>query len=766
MCDNIPTIVFYGNDKLETELLLIPNKDYDHNYLFFIYDLKNIIKHEDGEYLISGYVLNKNMTDVENIIFAKPRKITYFVMINDKQDEILYNQVKNFKCLKTGSLYHNKIIDNKLIQKILISPSDIIHIYYNEKLPDYFENIMINNVCNNNISNNVPELDFLIKKNIYEYFLQNATEQYVVLKNTSYDTYGSNYVKIISNNDLLIDEKIKQITIKNGNIIIEKFYDNKLIPENKYHRIRVYYQKSEKIYNTISDLFYNFSQTPICNGNSSYLKINYKTSDIIRKQIYKICNEYYNSINNYIYNIDSCYENILLGFDFVLCGNGHIKCIEVNNIDSVSNALIIMSADICNPIKEFYNYIISRSYDYLLQNKYIIIVGYGSFSKIEIFKYCAKNKIKIIFIDKHLYDIESYIDHFIQIDLCNINEYNNETDIIKKYIEKHNLDIFSIITLYDDYVPFKILLQDKLNLKYNYKTSYDESLINKDKFKISKKYNEHCKNHFGIYNIIFDIGVYQFIDDYILLTDENIHNIQINEKKIMKISSGSSAYGCNKINNNTDLIKTYFETKQLIEKTNNDSGFGTMFNPIIFISPLYIGSEHDIDIIMCNGICIFSVCSDNINNTNSCNMSEKGCIMPSRIINDIEHKFIQQYVIYVLRILNLNHGVYNVEFFKTDNGIKIIDINPRPGGYYINDWIQKLYGINTFKYEILLNSPLENIYIYNTTTQNSLDGTAIYNKIELINKKYDYIFYNDNMLDNSNNNIDMIAQIATIIHKI
>ena len=211
--------------------------------------------------------------------------------------------------------------------------------------------------------------------------------------------------------------------------------------------------------------------------------------------------------------------------------------------------------------------------------------------------------------------------------------------------------------------------------------------------------------------------------------------------------------------------------KTLIENTPSNKGVGTMFNPTIFISDLYKGSEHDIDIIMSDVKCIFYVLSDNVchSNTEQSNFTEKGCIMPSRRFYGKKNSFynreiIKSFVENCLIKLKLVNGVYNVEFIMTGLGMKIIDINPRPGGYYINEWIRKLYGIDTFKYEILSNSNLIISKIHNLClNKTEIIGESIFDTKHLASRNYDFIFQlNEDLISDGIDPIAMIYQIKTV----
>ena len=80
--------------------------------------------------------------------------------------------------------------------------------------------------------------------------------------------------------------------------------------------------------------------------------------------------------------------------------------------------------------------------------------------------------------------------------------------------------------------------------------------------------------------------------------------------------------------------------------------------------------------------------------------------------------------------LDLSHGVINVEFLLTDRGIKIIDINPQPGGYYINEWMNTIAGVCTFTAEVILHSDQE-YFVQPLVNSQSITGCNVLSKKEL-----------------------------------
>jgi hypothetical protein len=134
--------------------------------------------------------------------------------------------------------------------------------------------------------------------------------------------------------------------------------------------------------------------------------------------------------------------------------------------------------------------------------------------------------------------------------------------------------------------------------------------------------------------------------------------------------------------------------------------------------------------------------------------------MPSLKYSTRETQQITKLVKDQLLKLGLSHGVFNVEFIDTPLGFKIIDVNPRPGGYYINAYIRYLYGIDTFKAETILNSRFP-LSILPLSLRIYLEGTAIYDRQDI--GPCDFVVPLDKP-EVSANPVDMIACSTNVIH--
>lgn len=383
-----------------------------------------------------------------------------------------------------------------------------------------------------------------------------------------------------------------------------------------------------------------------------------------------------------------------------------------------------------------FNQVLALSYDHMFRDRTVVLIGLGYYSKRYLFEYVERIKAHIVLLDDipPPDGVSHVVKHYIKASLYEPASYDKMAKHVAAKLKELNVEPFSVFTLCDDYVPFWALLTTTLRqegiLKSNHQAiSYENALRNKDKIKV---YNiiEISELHLN------NTGQHSIAPNAIILTDKDVPSCQIECPHIMKLSTSCGAYGCMLINSTKDIEPAYKEAKKMIANTSiKDLGFGMCFDVKIFLSELYRGSEHDLEIIMNNGKPVFHIFSDNDpvtagEDTDGFQFFDKGCVMPSQIIQGEKAEEILSAIIHVLLDLDLSHGVFNVEFILTTQGIKIIDINQRPGGHYINEWINIIAGVCTFMAEVILRSELE-YFVEPLVNWRSITGYNVMSKEQL-----------------------------------
>lgn len=690
--------------------------------------------------------------------FQEPKEISF--VINFSNSKILHELAVSLPCPRSGSLLQNWLIDDKSIQRMILSPDVLLRLFVSKETHETggFKYELLTSLNKSNSLGKIEVIDFKmimlhLQKFVTDYFDLHPMENKIVVKNASWEMFSCDGVLILDRSNVAeLQTKLERLHITpTDNVLVECFIDNRLSAERPYHRIRVYSTCNGKISSkmkeshkvniptSLSPFFFTFSDTPYCTGDTSMLHVDTITSRDLRCQIHAITQKYWDTILPCLMEVDKDAELVLFGFDFVLSPKGPV-CLEVNNLDSLSAYSLYVHethGDECGlkPLYGMYNHMLSRSYDYMLRGRTVVVVGVGCYSKLHLFDYLARVEAHVVLLDVKPppASVGGAVKHYIKVSLYDPAQYEVEAKKVTAKLKELELEPFSVMTLYEDYVPFRTMLTDILQeegiLKLKNKTlSFATSLRNKDKVRVYNAIRGQPSSY-------FDARQFSIASSAIVLTDKNLSTIQIGCPHILKLSTSSSAYGCMRINSTKDIVPAYQAAKKLIASTPTDAGVGMCFSTQIFMSEMYDGSEHDLDIIMRDGEPIWHIFSDNIavaagGSTDGTQFLEKGCVMPSTIITGVESKQILSRITQALKYLSLTHGVFNVEFILTAFGVKIIDVNPRPGGYYINEWVNAITGVCTYAAEVILQSELE-YFVQPLVSGRSIVGYNVFSRNQL-----------------------------------
>ncbi|XP_053306362.1 carnosine synthase 1 [Spea bombifrons] len=120
-------------------------------------------------------------------------------------------------------------------------------------------------------------------------------------------------------------------------------------------------------------------------------------------------------------------------------------------------------------------------------------------------------------------------------------------------------------------------------------------------------------------------------------------------------------------------------------------GIPTRAPPPLLLAEYVTGSEHDVDVVLCsNGQLLAAYVSDN-GPTMLPRFTETAAALPSRLSFEWRSQLIEA-AARSCRALGLYPGVFNVELKLTECGPRLLEINPRMGGFYLRDWILHIYG--------------------------------------------------------------------------
>ena len=699
---------------------------------------------EGHAFLHFGFTSNHDGT-VSRHEFDTPKKITF--VINFSNSEVTHKLAASLPCPRSGSMLQNQIITDRSIQHMILSSDKLLRLLVSEEAcaTGGFKYDILRAISP---ASKIDVIDFkmivlYLEEFVTHFFDLNPSANKIVIKKNT--TLRSIECLVLDRCGVAaLPEKLEELQIfPSDNVLVEEFTSE--CPSDE-QRIRVYSTRNGKkmgaakgklqplIPTTLSPLFCELLNAPCSTENTSALQVATVINDTLRHKMHTVTQRYWDTILPHLKKIDEDAEPMVFGFDFVLSSEGPV-CTQVSSLNSLSPYLQYVSGNYgYESLYGMFNHILNRSYDYLLHERTVVIIGMASYSKLHILEYLARVGAHTVLLDDKPPPLwaSGFVQHFIQAPLYDPACCEEAAKKAVWKLKELGVKPFSVVTLSDDFVPFRaaltaVLWQEQLLKSKNRSISLKNALRNKDKIcvycNIQKQESSNNPERYSI------------APNVIRLTDKNVSTIQIECPHILKLSTSACAFGCMRIDTTKDIAPAYQAAKDLIAATSTKAGAGTCFDVRIFMSELYEGSEHDLDVIMRDGAPVFHIFSDNSpvdaeKDTSGKEFLEKGCVMPSKIINGTDAQPILSSIVGALNSLDLSHGVYSVEFIVTRQGIKVIDVNQRPGGYYINEWVNTITGVDTFAAEVVLRSELE-YFVQPLASSRSIAGYNVFSEEQL-----------------------------------
>ncbi|RLV97148.1 hypothetical protein DV515_00012056 [Chloebia gouldiae] len=119
-------------------------------------------------------------------------------------------------------------------------------------------------------------------------------------------------------------------------------------------------------------------------------------------------------------------------------------------------------------------------------------------------------------------------------------------------------------------------------------------------------------------------------------------------------------------------------------------GIGLGWGNAMLLMEYVPGTEHDVDLVVFEGRLLGAWVSDN-GPTRVPAFLETAACLPSCLPADRQAQLVRA-ALECCRACGLRDGVFNVELKLGPAGPRLLEINPRMGGFYLRDWIREVYG--------------------------------------------------------------------------
>lgn len=158
---------------------------------------------------------------------------------------------------------------------------------------------------------------------------------------------------------------------------------------------------------------------------------------------------------------------------------------------------------------------------------------------------------------------------------------------------------------------------------------------------------------------------------------------------VVKPEFGASAVGCVKVDGVEDLPRIYSLVRSVVTPDHNEI-FRTGND--LLIEEYLDGVEFDVDLVMHDGLCVFSSVSQNWP-TAEPSFQETGLHIPA----DYDRKAVARLVEHCIRTaqgFGLTRGVLHIEGKCTSRGPRVVEVNARMGGGRIHEYVRQVWGVD------------------------------------------------------------------------
>ncbi|XP_023566532.1 carnosine synthase 1 isoform X2 [Octodon degus] len=161
---------------------------------------------------------------------------------------------------------------------------------------------------------------------------------------------------------------------------------------------------------------------------------------------------------------------------------------------------------------------------------------------------------------------------------------------------------------------------------------------------------------------------------------------------VMKLEFGAGAVGVRLVEDVSQCHEHFSRIAHDLQGEADHPGIGLGWGNAMLLMEFVEGTEHDVDLVVFGGRLLAAFVSDN-GPTRLPGFTETAACMPTGLTPEQEAQMVQAAFRCCLGCGLLN-GVFNVELKLTGAGPRLIEINPRMGGFYLRDWILELYGVD------------------------------------------------------------------------
>ncbi|KAL3855357.1 hypothetical protein ACJMK2_014572 [Sinanodonta woodiana] len=380
----------------------------------------------------------------------------------------------------------------------------------------------------------------------------------------------------------------------------------------------------------------------------------------------------------------------VIGIDLVITTRNGVLTpvgIEVNSHDCTFNCQVyenIYPQEKGLSVRPWIETMITRSQKFLLVGKTILVIGAGNYGKDSIWGAALDMGVKVVLVesDPHHFAIEE-VAEFIHYDFMDHTQDDKHAIKIYKLLKQNKMKVDGCVTFWEDCVPLTAIMCQLLNLTG---PSVFGAMNAKHKNATLSVLRKRISDIPHFLNTCLNTSLFTFIGGK---TDiENATNIT----QFPFVLNVSNADGDVLEQNSEELDEKNIKLQSAFQNEEDYFGTGIGHGDTVMDMEYIGGTDHNVDVVIYERKLVAAFVSDK-GPTRGKTFIETSACMPSFLPNDKQRQLITA-VYQCCTKIGMENGVFNVEMKMNSRGPRLVKINGRMGGFYLRDWIKKLYGVD------------------------------------------------------------------------
>ncbi|XP_069327853.1 carnosine synthase 1 [Eulemur rufifrons] len=326
-----------------------------------------------------------------------------------------------------------------------------------------------------------------------------------------------------------------------------------------------------------------------------------------------------------------------------------------------------------------------RSARCLMEGKQLLVVGAGGVSKKFVWEAARDYGLKLHLVESDPNHFASQlVQTFIHFDLTEHQRDEENARLLAELVRARGLQLDGCFSYWDDCLVLTALLCQELGLPCNPPAAMR---LAKQK-SCTQLHLLHCHGPPWPAPSLHAVPCCPLESEADVA--RAVHQVPL--PGVMKLEFGAGAVGVRLVEDAPQCHEHFSRIARDLQGEADHPGIGLGWGNAMLLMEFVEGTEHDVDLVLFGGRLLAAFVSDN-GPTRLPGFTETAACMPTGLAPEQEAQMVQAAFRCCLGC-GLLDGVFNVELKLTGAGPRLIEINPRMGGFYLRDWILELYGVD------------------------------------------------------------------------